>query len=124
MRPAFLLHQAPDAEATVGESQQCSGCRAQGEGVGPGGCQLEQRGQVVGKPALGVVLALRGRLRSLMASFPSLSLRCVLPACHISAFTYLLIYKIYLFYFWLHRVFIAVRGLLTAVASLVAEHGL
>ena len=31
-------------------------------------------------------------------------------------------FLIYLFYFWLHWVFIAVRGLLTAVASLVAEH--
>ena len=27
-------------------------------------------------------------------------------------------------YFWLHWVFVAVRGLLIAVASLVAEHGL
>ena len=34
------------------------------------------------------------------------------------------LFLIYLFYFWLHWVFIAVRGLLTAVASLVAEHGL
>ena len=30
----------------------------------------------------------------------------------------------YLFYFWLHWDFVAVRGLLTAVASLVAEHRL
>ena len=29
-----------------------------------------------------------------------------------------------LIYFWLHWVFVAVRGLLIAVASLVAEHGL
>ena len=28
------------------------------------------------------------------------------------------------FYFWLHWVFVAVCGLLTAVASVVAEHGL
>ena len=34
-------------------------------------------------------------------------------------------FKIYLFiYLWLRRVFVVVRGLLTAVASLVAEHGL
>ena len=29
-----------------------------------------------------------------------------------------------LFYFWLHWVFVAVRGLLIAVASLVEEHEL
>ena len=33
------------------------------------------------------------------------------------------IYFIYI-YFWLHWVFVAVRGLLIAVSSLVAEHGL
>ena len=34
-------------------------------------------------------------------------------------------YFIYLFiYFWLHWVFVAVRGLLIAAASLVAEPGL
>ena len=34
------------------------------------------------------------------------------------------IFFINLFYFWLRWVFVAARGLLTAVASLVAEHGL
>ena len=35
-------------------------------------------------------------------------------------------FQIYLFviYFWLHWVFVAMGGLLTAMASLVAEHGL
>ena len=36
----------------------------------------------------------------------------------------LIFYLFYLFYFWLHWVFISVCGLLTSVASLVAEHGL
>ena len=39
-------------------------------------------------------------------------------------FFFSIIFKFYLFYFWLHWVFVAVRGLLTAVASLAAEHRL
>ena len=33
-------------------------------------------------------------------------------------------FKIFSFIFWLHWVFVAVRGLLIVVASLVAEHRL
>ena len=44
---------------------------------------------------------------------------------YIIPFNFFKINFIYLFiYLWLHWVFVAVHGLLIAVASLVAEHGL
>ena len=49
-------------------------------------------------------------LRTVMVSSPIVSKPCSL--------------FIYLFYLWLRWVFVAVRGLLIAVASLVAGHGL
>ena len=39
-------------------------------------------------------------------------------------FIFLILKFIYLFIYWLRWVFVVVRGLLIAVASLVAEHGL
>ena len=44
------------------------------------------------------------------------------PVFVLFIFYFLIIY--YYYYFWLCWVFVAVRGLLIAVASLVAEHGL
>ena len=49
---------------------------------------------------------------------------CVLSPTSLGFF-FLIFFKIYLFiYFWLHWIFVAVRGLLIAVASLAVEHGL